>query len=43
MPGIDLRPIVWLAVLGLIALAVIVILIPFACYWAWTHIQVVVR
>lgn len=39
----DMKPLVWLAMLGLFALAALVILIPVVCYWALTHIQVVLR
>lgn len=40
MFDIDLRPLIVLAVVGLVAL---LIAIPFGLYWLWSHVSVVIR
>lgn len=39
----DMRPIVILAVVGIVAVIAAVIALPFGIYWLWNHVSVVIR
>jgi hypothetical protein len=33
----------WLAIVGLAAIALMILAAPFAVWWMWTHVSVVIR
>lgn len=43
MGSIDFSPLVYLAVVGLVAIVIAVIALPFGIYWIWQHVSMVIR
>lgn len=43
MEPIDFSPLVWLAVVGLAAVILSIIALPFVAWWLWNHVSLVVK
>jgi hypothetical protein len=43
MGSIDFSPLAYLAIVGLIAIALLILAAPVGLWWLWTHVSVVIR